>query len=63
MKLDVQISDQNHERDEYLLSPVKNEWDSFFLSGPRVSDDFYEDVQNSLNDSVSDWYKNPGNVS
>ena len=27
-------------KNECILSPVKNAWDSFFLSSPHVSDDF-----------------------
>lgn len=34
-KVDVRV--RGHER---ILSPVDQRWDSFFLSGPAVSDDF-----------------------
>ena len=26
---------------ERIISPIENTWDSFFLNGPEVSDDFY----------------------
>jgi len=34
---EVEIRVRGHER---IISPVGQTWDSFFLNGPRVSDDF-----------------------